>query len=104
VDRPASILKDVVWTPDARSVLALKVASLAEPAGNELWRVPIDGALPSKLDIDVSRVVAGGQGRIRLHPDGKQLTYVSGHYPMMEVWVLENFLPTPTAAKQTARR
>jgi len=104
VDRPASILKDMVWTPDARSVLALKVADLADQAGNELWRLPIDGGLPRKLDIDVSRVVTGGQGRIRLHPDGKQLTYVSGHHPVMEVWVLENFLPAPITTKQTMRR
>ena len=104
VDRLASILKDLVWTPDGRSVLALKVAGLNDQAGNELWRLPIDGASPRKLDIDVSRVVTGGQGRIRLHPDGKQLTYVSGHYPVMEVWVLENFLPAPTAAKQTANK
>ena len=108
VDRPAAILKDISWMPDGRSLLALKLVDVADgitdATRNELWQLSIDGAPPRRLDIDVSRVVVGGQGRIRLHPDGKQLTYVSGHYPVMELWVLENFLPAPTTPKQTARK
>ena len=88
--------------PDGRSLLVLKVVDLADATRNELWQLSIDGAAPRRLDIDVSRVVAGGQGRIRLHPDGKQLTYVSGHHPVMELWVLENFLPAPIRPKQAA--
>ena len=93
------IMKDMPWTPDGRAILVLKMGSfskvgLAVAGGaNELWHVPVDGGTPRKLDIDVSRVLPGGQGRIRLHPDGRQLAFVSGHYPVPEVWVLENFLP-----------
>jgi hypothetical protein len=99
------IMKDMPWTPDGRAILVLKMGSfsnvgLAAAGGaNELWHVPVDGGTPRKLDIDVSRVLPGGQGRIRLHPNGRQLAYVSGHYPTPEVWVLENFLPAPGAKK-----
>lgn len=52
---------------------------------NELWYVPVNGATPRKLDVRLNRVVGGGQGRIQLHPDGRQLAFVSGRYPWMLV-------------------
>jgi len=104
VDQPMQIMNSMPWTPDGRAILVLKMGSfskggLVDGGTNELWYVPVDGGTPRKLDIDVSRVLPGGLGRIRLHPDGRQLAFVSGHYPVQEVWVLENFLPVSSAKR-----
>jgi hypothetical protein len=65
---------------------------------SELWLVPIADAPPRKLDFDANRVAPYAPGKIRLHPDGRQLVYVSGQLSE-EVWVLENFLPALSAKK-----
>jgi hypothetical protein len=97
------LYKDVPWTPDSRSLIVMKgrvaAGGLLDAAANELWCVPIDGTAARRLDVDATRVMMGGIGRIRLHPDGRRLTYVSGRYPVGEVWALENFLPVPGANK-----
>ena len=98
VDPPVGIFQSIVWAADSRSLLVLKAFRLDRSA-SELWQVPIDGAPARKLDFDARRVLLGGVGRMRLHPDGQQLTYVSGRYPTAEVWVLENFLSGLDTAK-----
>ena len=88
------------WTPDGRAVLVRKMTR-ADGSTSELWQVPIDGTAPRKLELDVNRVLPYAQGKIQLHPDGHRLAFVSGHYPVLEVWVLENFLPgSPTRASR----
>jgi Tol biopolymer transport system component len=103
VSEPMLLYKDVPWTPDSRSLIVMKgmvaAGGLLDPAANELWCVPIDGTAARRLDLDATRVLMGGVGRIRLHPDGHRLTYVSGRYPVAEVWALENFLPAAGAKK-----
>jgi len=98
VSEPMLIYKDIPWTPDSRSLIVMKGTGL-DPTANELWCAPIDGTAARRLDLDASRVLMGGVGRVRLHPDGRRLTYVSGRYPVAEVWALENFLPVPGAKK-----
>lgn len=98
VSEPLLVYKDFPWTPDSRSLVVMKGTGV-DSAANELWFVPIDGTAARRLDIDATRVLRGGVGSIRLRPDGRQLTYVSGHYPVPEVWALENFLPVQRANK-----
>lgn len=85
------------WTPDGRGVLVRKMTS---PGGesSELWLAPIDGTTPRKLDFDANRLVPYATGKIRLHPDGRQLAYVVGR-STNEVWAMENFLPALKANK-----
>jgi Tol biopolymer transport system component len=81
------------WTPDGRGILVRKTTA-PDHATSELWLVPIDGTTPRKLEFDANRVAPYAAGKIQLHPDGHQLAFVSGHLKNMEVWVLENFLPS----------
>jgi hypothetical protein len=68
--------------------------SSGEGAG-ELWRVPLDGGERRKLDAKVD-----GMTRFSVHPDGKQIAYgLTERAKDDEVWVLENFLPAPSAKK-----
>ena len=85
------------WTPDGRAILVRKMTSTGGET-SDLWLVPIDGTMPRKLDFDVNRVVPYAQGKIRLHPDGRQIAFVSGQQ-VSEVWVLENVLPALTAKR-----
>jgi len=52
----------------------------------------VDGSGARALDIDISRVLVGAQGKIHLHPDGRRLAIVTGHGSALEVWALENVL------------
>jgi Tol biopolymer transport system component len=79
------------WTADSRSVLLRKMLS-ATGERSELWVVPIDGSSPRLVDFDANRIVAFAVGKMRLHPDGRQLAFVGGT-SRVEVWALENFLP-----------
>lgn len=105
VSEPSEIGAWILWTPDGRAVLVEKLTTIRGTGGqdgdvtSELWLVPIDGTTPRKIDVDLNRAVRGGQGRMQLNPDGRQLAFVSGRHPIMEVWVLENFLPAPGAKR-----
>jgi Tol biopolymer transport system component len=85
------------WTPDSRAVLVRK---MTHPRGetSELWHVPIDGAPARKLDFDANQVTPYASGKMRMHPNGRQLAFVSGQ-SVQEVWALENFLPARSATK-----
>jgi Tol biopolymer transport system component len=81
------------WTPDGRNVLVRKILSGdMRQSTSELWLVPITGAPPRKLDVDVSQWAAGNRGIISLSPDGRQIAFLTGQ-ENSEVWALENFLP-----------
>ncbi|HSP69617.1 MAG TPA: hypothetical protein VLN48_17965, partial [Bryobacteraceae bacterium] len=81
------------WAPDSMSILA-RVLSGGEKL--ELWRVPIDGHPPVKLDATVESKVRVA----RIHPDGRQIAFQVNEPPKpTEVWVTENFL-TKAAARR----
>ena len=81
------------WTPDGRNVIVRKIlGGDMRQSTSELWLVPITGAPPRKLDVDVSQWAAGNRGIISLSPDGRQIAFLSGQ-GNSEVWALENFLP-----------
>jgi Tol biopolymer transport system component len=79
--------RGVTWTPDGRSLLTFsRVAGAMRPT-----IVPIDGSPLRRIDIDTKNFNVNAP--IRVHPDGRQMAYVDG-VVQMEVWKLENFLPT----------
>ena len=79
--------RSVTWTPDGRQLLTFsRVAGTVRPT-----IVSIDGGPLRRIDIDSKNFNMNAP--IRLHPDGRQMAYVEG-VVQMEVWKLENFLPT----------
>jgi Tol biopolymer transport system component len=79
--------RSVTWTPDGHQLLTFsRVAGAVRPT-----IVPIDGGPLRRIDIDSKSFNVNAP--IRLHPDGRQMAYVEG-VVQMEVWRLENFLPT----------
>jgi hypothetical protein len=65
----------------------------------DIWRLPIDGSEPRKLDLKLESD-NGGIDNLRVHPDGQRLTFETRtRAKPQEVWVLENFLPTFAAKK-----
>ena len=83
------------WTPDGRAVIVAKVL-FGDTPKSELWRVPIDGGAPRKLDIDISNWTGDG---FRISPDGKRIAFVATAGKQgAEIWAVENFLPARKAA------
>jgi Tol biopolymer transport system component len=92
------------WAPDS---LALFVYSIKDKSTGEreVWRVPIDGTLPQRLDLNVNFLGPFGNSdqQFHAHPDGKRVAFAATERTRPEeVWVLENFLPT--AAMKAGRR
>jgi Tol biopolymer transport system component len=93
------------WAPDSRSVLASTVREAIGGVNrenvDELWRFPIDGGAPQKLDFDRS-LETWTPGAVTTHPDGRRVAIqIVETAPRRdtEIWVLENFLPSVTAKK-----
>lgn len=80
------------WAPDSSFIIVRKRLS-AGNGGFEYWQIPISGAEPRKLNLNLN---LGNNGWMSLHPDGHQVAYSSGTN-RYEVWVLENFLPAAPA-------
>jgi Tol biopolymer transport system component len=87
------------WTPDGEALLVQKRRqSLGDPYGQdgrkELWVVPTSEGQARKLDIDID----DWTGRIRLHPNGKQIAFFTGDVST-ELWAFENLLPERAASR-----
>jgi len=79
---------DVEWMPDSRALLVpSEVVGTTPPT---LWVIPVDAAVPRKLDIDIRTWLIGNG--MRVHPSGKLIAYFSGQ-EAREVWALENIVP-----------
>ena len=74
----------LAWTADGRQVLVVR--STGSPGQTELWRVPVAGGEPQKIDLPA------GLAFPSFHPDGRRLAFTGGRAGQKEVWVLENFL------------
>lgn len=69
----------------------------------ELWLVPVTEERPRKLDVDVDNWLL--MDGFRLDRAGKQIAFVAAAgNPGLEIRALENFLPAPTTAKQSAKK
>jgi hypothetical protein len=73
-------------------VLFLKQPSHDE-SKTELWRIPLQGGEPQKLDLTAEKM-----REIRVHPDGRHIAFTAGQ-DKQEVWVMENFLSAAGRAK-----
>ncbi len=89
----AEEITKVVWTPDGRQLLFVRSPGpLHKEEG--LWRIPAEGGEPQVLALDLT---IDQLRSLRFHPDGTRIAFTAGDYKQ-EVWVMENFLPEPTAA------
>ncbi len=71
------------WTPDGKDIIFVK----SEKQKCELWRIPVEGGEPQKVDLTMERM-----RRLRIHPDGSRIVFIAGK-SITEIWVMENFLP-----------
>lgn len=67
---------------------------------NVLWRVPAAGGEPEQLGISMP----GQLDNPEVSSDGRRITFGLFDTGASEVWTLENFLPAPTASKQSAKK
>jgi hypothetical protein len=84
------------WTMDGRYVIAqaLDTKTGLYAATSDIWRIPVRGGTPLKLDLSVA-----GMEDFALHPDNRRFAFSVNEGTRTELWVLENFLPSPTAAR-----
>jgi hypothetical protein len=96
--RGPSILS-TMWSADSRSFLTRKRAA-DEKQDDEVWRVFVNGDVPQKVGLRLSRSVTMWPS---LHPDGQRLAYTINDSPSrearQELWAFENFLPSPATHK-----
>jgi len=88
------------WTPDGRSVVVWKSLTgdwEKASAASEVWRVPIDGGEPRRLELDLAGLRA--TNGFQFSPDGRYIAYNTDRGALSEVSVLENFLPAPGKTK-----
>jgi Tol biopolymer transport system component len=88
--RPSSLWAFMDWLPDSGRLLLAR----QENGRSTLLVVPVDGGPSVEL-----KVPAPTGGPLRVHPDGRRLSYLSGD-SAVEVWTLENFLPEATSARR----
>ena len=90
-----TVISFIGWASDGASMVVSKRRSDGTQP-EELWRIPVAGGAPTKLNLDLGSTILWGDGGLAIHPDGKRVAYTvtettSSH--VSEVWALENFLP-----------
>jgi Tol biopolymer transport system component len=82
----------IQWAPDSRSILIRRMPPGAERT--EVWWAPVDGR-PARQMMTMATL-----GRVRIHPDGRQIVFSGGEAPPTsdELWLLDGFLPQGTLA------
>jgi len=78
------------WTWDGRYIIA---QALDDVSGDylgisEIWRIPVQGGTPLKLDLSVPKMDS-----FTLHPDNRRFAFSVNDGTKEELWVMENFLP-----------
>lgn len=86
----------VGWLPDGQHLLAVRGEVGPTPAGQRdapvpmtLWKVSISGGAPLSLGLTMD-----GLRDVSLHPDGQRVAFNAGAR-RLELWALENVLPSP---------
>ena len=84
------------WTRDGRYIIA--EAADSKSGGflqtSEVWRIPVQGGTPLKLDLSVSKMEF-----FTLHPDNRHFAFSVNEGSKSELWVMENFLLPQKATK-----
>jgi len=78
------------FTWDGRYIIA---QALDDTSGlfaqiSEIWRIPVQGGTPLKLDLSVPKM-----DFFTLHPDNRRFAFSVNDGTSEELWVMENFLP-----------
>jgi Tol biopolymer transport system component len=78
------------WTVDGRYIIAQALDNISGwyAATSEIWRIPVQGGTPLKLDLSIA-----GMENFALHPDNRHFAYSVNDGTKQELWVMENFLP-----------
>jgi Tol biopolymer transport system component len=101
VSAPERLIWRFDWTSDGRALAIAK--QRADSGRKELWLVPVTEEKPRKLDVDIDNWML--EDGFRLDRAGKQIAFVAAAgKPGLEIRALENFLPAPAAAKQSAKK
>jgi Tol biopolymer transport system component len=84
------------WTSDGRYIIAqaLDTTTGWYTATSEIWRIPVQGGTPLKLDLNIPKMED-----FALHPDNRRFAFSVNEGSKTELWVLENFLPALKAAR-----
>jgi Tol biopolymer transport system component len=93
---PEKLLSDLTnyyvlrWTVDGRYIIAQALDNISGfyAATSEIWRIPVQGGTPLKLDLTIPRMED-----FTLHPDNRHFAYSVNDGTREELWVMENFLP-----------
>jgi Tol biopolymer transport system component len=86
--------RQLEWTSDGHSVIASKVGPGGFEAGLALWRIPVSGGSPQRMELNNASMA----GEYSVHPDGRRIAFTSGQLKH-EIWVIENFLPLLKASR-----
>lgn len=97
----------IAWTPDSREILFEKRTA----SQTELWSIDVGSGKQRQFDVDATDwkgAMPGPDvnfldGGFSLSPDGHHIAFLMGK-SAAEVWALENFLPSPSANRQTAKQ
>jgi Tol biopolymer transport system component len=68
-------------------------------SGSEIWRIPVQGGKPLKLDLSVPNMVS-----FALHPDNRRFAFSVNDGTREELWVLENFMTKPKEKSETTNQ
>ena len=84
------------WTSDGRYIIAqaLDTKTGLYAAVSEIWRIPVRGGTPLRLDLNIPKMED-----FALHPDSRRFAFSVNEGSRTELWVLENFLPALKAAR-----
>ena len=98
--READYYVGASWTPDGRYVVFTKGkgSQARGPRTVQVWRVAAEGGEPQRLELNADEM-----WWLRVHPDGNRVAYGTSKTDT-EIWVMENFLPKPSASPDAKLR
>lgn len=84
-------LLNLKWTADGKYILFVK--RKIEQKGLNLWRIPVEGGEPQKIDLGINTL------GLSVHPDGQHIALWAMENQPAEVWVMQNFLAETLTVK-----
>ena len=85
------------WTRDGRYIIAQALDDISGLYAqvSEIWRIPVQGGTPLRLDLSVPQM-----DDFTLHPDNRHFAFSVNDGTKEELWVMENFLPKEGGVKK----